>query len=168
MDIKDKEIVLKPLMVEDINLFKKWLEKEYIYKRFCPDGEEEKEAWLNEVKNVNGKYNHYKQFIVYYNDIKIGYCLYMDIHFEQEYSMEVYGKTFDENYAHEIGYCIGEEMYLSKGIGKIIIKKLEEKIIEIGGKEILADPDEENIISIKTLLSNGFIKIKNGDYRKKL
>ena len=168
MNIKYNEIQLRPLMVEDINLFKEWLEKEYIYKRFCPDGEEEKEAWLNEVKNVNGKYNHFKQFIVYYNDIKIGYCLYMDIYFEQEYSMEVYGKIFEKNYAYEIGYCIGEEEYLRKGIGKIIIKKLEEKIIEIEGKEILADPDEENIISIKTLLSNGFIKIKNGDYRKKL
>jgi len=33
---------------------------------------------------------------------------------------------------------------------------------------ILADPDEENIISIKTLFSNGFVKIKDGDYRKKI
>ena len=168
MDLEYNEIQLKPLMVEDINLFKKWLEKEYIYKRFCPNGEEEKEVWLDEVKNVNGKYNHFNHFIVYYNDLKIGYCLYMDIYFEQEYSIEVYGKIFDKNCAYEIGYCIGEEEYLRKGIGKIIVKKLEEKIIEIGGKEILADPDEENIISIKTLLSNGFIKIKDGDYRKKL
>ncbi|GAB6091676.1 hypothetical protein [Spirochaeta dissipatitropha] len=44
---------------------------------------------------------------------------------------------------------------------------MEEKIIEIGGKEIFSDPSEENIASIKTLLSNGFIKIKDGDYRKK-
>ncbi len=61
---------------------------------------------------------------------------------------------------------IGEEEYLNKGIGKIIIKKLEEKIIEIGGKEILADPNPKNIPSINVLLSNGFVKIKDGDYRK--
>ncbi len=43
-----------------------------------------------------------------------------------------------------------------------------EKIIGIGGKEILADPISENIISIKTLLANGFIKIKEGEYGKVL
>ena len=43
---------------------------------------------------------------------------------------------------------------------------LEEKLIEIGGKEIAADPVEENIISIKVLLRNGFQKKSDGDYRK--
>ncbi|MCL2721400.1 MAG: GNAT family N-acetyltransferase [Treponema sp.] len=167
MNIKESEIILKPLTNEDINQFCKWLDKDFIYKWFCPDGEEEKEAWLNEVNNVNGKYNHMKHFIVNCNDKKIGFCLYMDCHFEQEYSQEVYGKTFDKNCAYEIGFCIGEEEYLNKRIGKIILKKLEEKIFEIGGKEILADPDEQNIISIKTLLSNGFIKIKDHAYGKK-
>jgi RimJ/RimL family protein N-acetyltransferase len=109
-----------------------------------------------------------KHFIVNYNDKKIGFCLYFDCHFEQEYSKEVYGNVFDKNYAYEIGYLIGEEEYLKKGIGKIIVKKLEEKIHEIGGKEIFTDPGEENIASVRTLLSNGFIKIKDGDYRKKI
>ena len=54
---------------------------------------------------------------------------------------------------------------MGKGFGGVIVKKLIEKIAEIGGKEILADPDEENIISIRTLLSNGFIKVKDCDYR---
>ena len=43
---------------------------------------------------------------------------------------------------------------------------MEDRIIKIGGKEIAADPAEENIISIKTLLSNGFKKKSDGDYRK--
>jgi RimJ/RimL family protein N-acetyltransferase len=168
MDIKEDEIVIKSLTNEDVNLLIKWLEKDYIYKWFCPEGEEEKEAWLDEVINLNGKYNHMKHFIVNYNDKKIGFCLYIDCHFEQEYSQEIYGKTFEENYAYEIGYCIGEEEFLNKGIGKIIVRKLEEKIIETGGKEILADPDEKNVKSIKVLLNNGFVKIKDGDYRKKI
>ena len=41
-------------------------------------------------------------------------------------------------------------------------------IVEIGGKVILADPAEENIISIRTLLRYGFVKIKDGDYRKRI
>lgn len=43
---------------------------------------------------------------------------------------------------------------------------LEEMIIKIGGKEIASDPVEENIISIKMLLSSGFQKKSDGDYRK--
>ena len=63
---------------------------------------------------------------------------------------------------------IGEEEYLNKGIGNIIIEKLEEKIIEIGGKEIFADPVPENKASQKVLLSNGFIQIKEDVFAKKL
>ena len=168
MDINEDEIVLRPFTKNDVNLFRKWINKDYIYKWLCPDGEKEKEAWLNEVNDEDGKYNHMKHFIVNYREEKIGFCIFFDCHFEHDYSREIYGKTFEENYAYEIGFFIGEEEYLNKGIGKIIIRKLEEKITEIGGKEILADPDEGNILSIKALLRNGFTKIKDGDYRKKV
>ena len=169
MDIKENEIALKPLLDKDISTFGKWLDKEYIYKWLCPTGEEYREAWLDEVTNRNGKYSFMKHFIVYCNDKAIGFCLYLDCFFEHEYIPEHFRIAVDKKEAiYEIGYFIGEEEYLNRGIGKIIVKKLEEKIIEIGGKEILADPDEKNIISIKTLLSNGFIKIKDADYRKRL
>ena len=146
--------------------FSKWLAKEYIYKWFCPDGEEHKMAWLDEVNNRNTQYHYMKHFIVYYNDKAIGFCLYLDCYFEKEYIPEHYGKTVDEKETvFEIGYLIGEEEYLGKGIGKIIVKKLIGEIAEIGGKEILADPDEANVLSIRTLLSNGFVKVKDCDYR---
>ena len=104
--------------------------------------------------------------VVYYNDKAIGFCLYLDCYFEKEYIPEHYGKTVDEKETvFEIGYLIGEEEYLGKGIGKIIVKKLIGEIAEIGGKEILADPDEANVLSIRTLLSNGFVKVKDCDYR---
>lgn len=73
---------------------------------------------------------------------------------------EMYGDVAEQNHTYEIGYLIGEEEFLNRGIGKRIIQILEDKITEIGGKEIAADPAEENIISIKTLLSNGFKKKK--------
>jgi len=167
LSINENEITLKPLQKEDINIFVKWLDKEYIYKWLCPEGEEQRQEWLDEVSNLNGKYNHLKHFIVNYKNKKIGYSLYVDLYFEPEYSQKNYMINVNKNTFYEIGYLIGEEEYLNKGIGKIIVKKLEEKIIKIGGKEILADPDQDNIASIKTLLSNGFIKIKDCDYRKK-
>lgn len=79
---------------------------------------------------------------------------------------EMYGDVEEQNHTYEIGYLIGEEEFLNRGIGKRIIQILEDRIIEIGGKEIAADPAEENIISIKALLSNGFKKKNDGDYRK--
>ena len=167
MNINENKIELVPFLDEDLEIFKKWLDKEHVYKWFYSE-EEEKSYYLDEAYNANVKNNPVKHFIVKSNSEKIGYCLYVDSHFQSEYSQEVYGEIFLEKYAYEINYFIGEEKYLNKGIGKIIVKKLEEKIIEIGGKEILADPDEENIISVKMLLSGGFTKIKNGAYVKKL
>ena len=78
----------------------------------------------------------------------------------------LYGGIPEKNHTYEIGYLIGEEEYLNRGIGKMIIWKLEEKIIELGGREVAADPSEENAASIKVLLSNGFKKKSDGDYRK--
>ena len=167
MIINNNEIVIKSIQEEDIPLFDKWLDKEYIKKWFG-----EKEDWLNEINERNGQYSFLKHFIVYYNDRKIGYCLYADCFFlksleeEGHDFQEMYGDVAEQNHTYEIGYLIGEEEFLNRGIGKRIIQILEDKITEIGGKEIAADPAEENIISIKTLLSNGFKKKSDGDYRK--
>ena len=66
MDIKNDKITIKPLRDKDVDIFSKWLAKEYIYKWFCPDGEEHKMAWLDEVNNRNTQYHNMKHFIVYY------------------------------------------------------------------------------------------------------
>lgn len=172
MTINKNEITIKPLQNEDIPLFEKWLNKEYIYKRLCPDGDEQRDSWLDEVHNKDGKYDFINHFIVYHNNQKIGYCLYVDCFFLKDIEEaghdfeDVYGGIIEENHTYEIGYLIGEEEYLNKGISKIVIQKLEEKIIELGGREIAADPSEENIFSVKALLSSGFTKKKDEDYRK--
>lgn len=174
MSIKIEDIVLKPLFAEDIPLFEQWLNKEYIYKWLCPDGEESRKAWLDEVNNKDDEYNFLTHFIVYHNNRKIEYCLYADCFFLKDLNedghdfVSLYDDVTEENQTFEIGYLIGEEEYLNKGISKIIIQELEEKIVELGGCEMLADPSEENIFSIKALLSNGFKKNKDGDYRKKI
>lgn len=174
MAISKKEITIKSIHNEDIPIFEKWLDKDYIYKWLCPDGEEQREAWLNEVNNKDGKYDFIKHFIVYHNNRKIGYCLYADCFFlknleEEGHDFEsLYGDAAEKNHTYEIGYLIGEEEYLNRGISKIVIQLLEEKIIGLGGREIVADPSEENIFSIKALLSNGFKKKKDGDYRKRI
>ena len=133
MIINNNEIVIKPIQEEDIPLFDKWLDKEYIKKWFG-----EKENWLNEINERNGQYSFLKHFIVYYNDRKIGYCLYADCFFlksleeEGHDFQEMYGDVAEQNHTYEIGYLIGEEEFLNRGSGKIIIQILEDKITEIG------------------------------------
>ncbi len=167
-------IVLRPLHEDDIPLFEEWLGKEYIYERLCPDGEQQREAWLDEVRNKDGKYDFLRHFIVCYGDKKIGYCLHADCFFlkdteEEGHDFELlYSEVPEPNHTYEIGYLIGEEEYLNRGVGKIVVRLLEEKIRALGGREIAADPSEENIFSIKALLGNGFTKKSDGDYRKNL
>ncbi len=114
-----------------------------------PDGEEQRKAWLDEVNNKNGKYDFLTHFIICYNDRKIGYCLYADCFYLKDLEEEghdfenLYRDVSAENHTYEIGYLIGEEAYLNKGISKIVIQQLEEKIIALGGREISADPSEE-------------------------
>ena len=62
--INKNEIALIPLLDEDRPLFDRWLNKDYIYKWLCPDGEEQREVWLDEVNNRNGKYDFIRHFIV--------------------------------------------------------------------------------------------------------
>lgn len=167
MTINKTYITIKPIQEEDIPLFDKWLDKQYISKWFG-----DKEDWLNEINERNGEYHFLNHFIVYYNDHKIGYCLYADCFFLKNLEEEghdfqdIYADVAEKNHTYEIGYLIGEEEYLNRGISKVIIQLLEQKISGIGGKEIAADPSEENLISIKALLSNGFVKKRDGDYRK--
>ncbi|MBD9110786.1 MULTISPECIES: GNAT family N-acetyltransferase [Bacteroides] len=167
MGINREEITLKQLTDEDIPLFESWLDKEYI-KRWFGD----KEDWLNEINERNGKYSFLTHFIVFHNGREIGYCLYGDCFYIKDLEEEghdfksLYGDVTVKNHTYEIGYLIGEEGYLNKGIGKIIIQLLEAKLIEIGAREMVADPCEKNIISVKALLSNGFKKKNDGDYRK--
>ena len=167
MGINREEITLKQLTDEDIPLFESWLDKEYI-KRWFGD----KEDWLNEINERNGKYSFLTHFIVFHNGREIGYCLYGDCFYIKDLEEEghdfksLYGDVTVKNHTYEIGYLIGEEGYLNKGIGKIIIQLLEAKLIEIGAREMVTDPCEKNIISVKALLSNGFKKKNDGDYRK--
>jgi len=167
----EKEITLTPLKDEEVALCEKWLRKDFVYERFCPDGEEEFQSWIDEINGRNDVYDSRKFFMVHCDSAKIGFCLLLDLNSEPEYVAELYPDLVGQiakNHALELGYCIGEEDCLGKGIGKAIVNKLEQEAKKLGAKMILADSDETNIPSVKVLLANGFEKIKDGDYRKTL
>ncbi|MCL2365507.1 MAG: GNAT family N-acetyltransferase [Oscillospiraceae bacterium] len=176
--MNEDNIQLTAFQDEDLALFAHWIEKDYIYKWFCCDGKEdkqsridgleEKQAWLAEVEN-RAEHAHRHLFIVSCDGRKIGFGVFIDLTGEPEYTEAQYPDLVEKISAHEaleLGYCIGEEAYLNKGIGKIIIKKLEAECCKLDAKLLLADPSEQNIPSVKVLVANGFERYKDGDYRK--
>ena len=170
-------IQLTTFQDRDIALFAQWLGKEYFYKWFCCDGKEgeqayidgleEKQSWLDQATNRDAN-PHRHLFIVTCDGNKIGFAVCIDLYGEPEYVEEHYpdlkGKI-KAGEALELNYGIGEETYLNKGIGGIIIQKLEEYCRKQGAVLLLADPNEENIPSVKVLVGNGFERYKVGDYR---
>ena len=90
--------------------------------------------------------NNYPSFIVLRKDGKkvLGFC------FLQAYNpFPVFNKTA------KITYFL-EKKEIGKGIGKIILEKLEKEAKNNGIINLLADISSENIISIKFHIKNGF------------
>lgn len=142
-------LILKPVEDSDIEQLKIWLNKDYILKWY-----NDAEEWIDEVKERNGSFSFLNHFIVYKGDERIGFCQYYDCFDAKEnwYVVE------NRNMKFSIDYLIGEEKYLRKGLGKMIVKTLIDEIRKKNRTfEIVVQPDLENIPSIRALLANGFI-----------
>lgn len=168
--MKNQNVLLQPFTPSDLPLFESWLEQPFIYKWFCPSGEADKQDWLDEMADISES-EQINQFVIVLNDQKIGFAQCIDISTVPDYVEEVYSDltgTLVENQAYELSYLIGEESLLVQGLGKMMIQRLVEEVKKRGGRLVLADPGEENTPSVRVLLSNGFVKFKDGDYRKDL
>ena len=144
-----KNIFIREFDNADMLFIKSWLNKDYIKKWYG-----EPREWLDEIENISGEYDWLNHFIVEYDGVPLGFCQYYDCSKTPkgfEWDNEPLG-TF------AIDYLIGEEEFLNKGLGSVIIQKLNELIIlKENPKQIIADPVKENLISIKLLERNGFI-----------
>lgn len=169
--MKNQEILFKPFTPADLPIFESWIQKPFIYKWFCPYGESDKREWLEESADIPVNTKPINHFIIYINDKKIGFAQCIDISSVPGYAMEVYSDlvgTLEHTQAYELSYLLGEEYVVGKGLGKTIIRMLIEEVRKRGGRLVIADPGEENIPSVRVLISNGFTKYKDGDYRKVL
>ncbi|WRS28418.1 GNAT family N-acetyltransferase [Oscillospiraceae bacterium MB08-C2-2] len=147
--IIDKNMLsLRPVKKEDFSIIKEWLNKDYI-KKWYGDSEE----WLSEIRNDSGDFGWLNHYIVLYQDTPIGFCQYYDCSKTPagfEWDSEPKG-TFC------IDYLIGQESFLKKGLGSVIVQQLCLLICtQENPVQIVADPVPENIDSIKLLERNGF------------
>lgn len=132
----------------DIPIIKEWLNKEYI-RRWYGDSTE----WLNEIINRNRKYYWINHYTIEYNDEPIGFCQYYDCNKTEK------GYAWDNEPERTFGidYLIGCEEFLGKGFGNQIVDKLIQIVVNKENPvQIIADPLEGNIASIKVLEKNCF------------
>jgi RimJ/RimL family protein N-acetyltransferase len=155
-------ISLRPFVDSDIPLFAEWLNKPYIQKWYAPIDE-----WIEEVKNRNGEFSWISHFIVMCKDVPIGFCQYYDC-FDSQNFEEWNGRKFENRgEIYSIDYLIGNENYLGKGYGKELVRLLTDTVFALGAKEIIVDPDKENVHSNGVLLANGYeFNESNGYYEK--
>lgn len=145
----NRGITLRPVEKTDMNLLSTWLNKDYI-KKWYGDPEE----WLAEIKNETGEFDWLNHYIVIHENIPMGFCQYYDCQKTPE------GFEWDNEPpgTFAVDYLIGEEAYLKKGFGSIIIQKLCSLVGEREAvKQFVADPVPENVDSIKLLEKNGFV-----------
>ncbi|ACL20057.1 GCN5-related N-acetyltransferase [Desulfitobacterium hafniense DCB-2] len=152
---------LRQIEDEDILLLNRWLHKSYILNWY-----EDPQAWLDEIRQRNGVYNFIHHFIVMKGSQPIGFCQYYDCYEAGEdwYSVHRANETYS------IDYLIGEEACLRQGYGRQIICLLIDRIRgDTQGKEIIVNPEEENLASCKALVACGFEYDQTAAcYRRKL
>ena len=155
----DQGLYLRHIEEEDIALMSVWLNKPYILHWY-----EDPDAWIDEIKQINGSCAFIHHFIVMEGSQPIGFCQYYDCYEAGEdwYDVQAPNETYS------VDYLIGEEMYLRKGYGTQIIQLLINRIsANTQAKEIIVQPEEENLPSCRTLVSCGFEYDKTTAYYRR-
>lgn len=157
-----REITLRPFNDEDVPLLTTCLNKDYILKWY-----HEPEEWLEEINHRKSTYSWIHHFIVMDHNTPIGFCQYYDCFNAKD--MEDWYTVDQKNHTFSIDYLIGNEAYLGKGYGKAIVKLLTDTIIKKEhAKQIIVQPDKDNMPSNHVLLANGYIFDATKDYYYKL
>lgn len=136
---------------DNYRLMHKWCTKRYIYEWF----EQRVLSYEEIVNKYKSKLSNSNQdmFIISVDNIPIGYTQIY------KYDDKEYDIIKNKN-VYEFDIFIGEEDYLSKGIGSIIIDLLKDKIYsDYNADYIILRPFTRNTRAVKCYMKNGFNKI---------
>ena len=136
---------------DNYRLMHKWCTKRYIYEWF----EQRVLSYEEIVNKYKSKLSNSNQdmFIIIVDNIPIGYTQIY------KYDDKEYDIIKNKN-VYEFDIFIGEEDYLSKGIGSIIIDLLKDKIYsDYNADYIILRPFTRNTRAVKCYMKNGFNKI---------
>lgn len=146
-------------MTEDhIPLWQKWITVPHVKEVWFIDGYETSDYIFDKI-NGNG---HTVPFIIYLNNVPIGYIQYCDLFAYRLLTPKPKGLFTNES---EGTFCIdlfiAENDFLNKGCGTEIIKQFTQKLInELSAKKILIDPAVTNKRAIRCYEKAGFTFVK--------
>ncbi len=146
---------LREFTDKDLPLFARWLQQDYV-KRWFKDPA----AWLEEVTRREDLYAFIRHYIVQHDGVDMGFCQYYDYALGGE---KWYGNR-DAAGTFSVDYLIGEPAYLGRQLAGQMIAALEKEILrEPGARQIIVQPEKENIPSRRTLLAAGYSYEENSD-----
>lgn len=162
MNMKNKELTIRPVNDKDIDLLTLWLNKDYILKWYHDPDE-----WLTEINGRHDIYSWIHHFIVMEGSISIGFCQYYDCYNAKD--MEDWYNVTQQSDTFSIDYLIGDEAYLGKGYGKAIVRILTKTIQQKEhARQIIVQPETDNHSSNHVLIANGYIYDESNGYYYKL
>lgn len=155
------EVRLRNFLDTDMRLLRSWLTLPHVIKWY-----HNPKLWIEELRGRFDKFSYITHLMVIVDDKPIGFCQYYQIEVAGE---DWYGTIRRED-TYSMDYLIGDTNYLSKGLAPKIIDLLTKKIfMETNAKQIIVQPEEENLKSRRALARAGydfdfdnklFIKIK--------
>lgn len=140
---------------EQYKLIYSWCINPHVYKYF-----EQRilsyDEIVNKYKKRLRKNAHTKTLIINYNDIDIGIIQYSKVLMDdiRRFKLFTYKKIY------QLDIFIGDSNYLHKGIGKLALEELINKLKTYGINNYVAFIEEENINSINCFNKLGFKIIK--------
>lgn len=143
-----KSIYFRLANSSDFERIYKWCQKDFVYEWF----EQRKLSFEEICKKYDKKIDHSNQIvcIIEYGDIPIGLLQYYPYLENKDDSSNVY----------EYDIFIGEEEYLSKGIGSLVISSINDFLFnDLKVEKIVLRPMKKNIRACRCYEKCGFIKV---------
>ncbi len=164
-------INFKPLSSLDFPLLLKWLEMPHVKLWWDPEIkwtaeliEEKYSSYLQGYKIEKGKKKEIFAFIIYSNEVPIGYIQAYNAH---DFLDDELLKDLPESLA-SFDVFIGEKEYLFKNFGSKALKAFFEEYFTQKYKYVLASTDYKNIATINSYTKSGFTVIEeemeNGNF----
>ena len=154
MNIK---INFKKFTADDLSLYYCWCNKPHVEEQFFREGYEPKEAIL---KKIDGTTEDVFPFIIEINEKPIGYIQYYIVN---DNCWDVLKSENDSTVGFDI--FIGEEDYVGKGYGSMVVKKFTQEIFDTLDdiNRVIVDPFYDNKKAIRCYKKAGFAYLKMGE-----
>lgn len=144
---------------EHLPLWQKWITVPHVKEVWFIEGYEPADSIKQKVEGNGYDY----PFIIYINELPIGYIQYCDLYAYRTLNPKPRGLFTNEKLGTFcIDLFIAETDFLNKGYGTEIVKRFTQKLInELGAKKILIDPAASNKRAIRCYEKAGFNIVKN-------